>query len=88
MISDTDFTNSPAVHLLNGWFIVIYFAYSEFKKKKINTKTDDKVAVNKAEQKGLNIKKEILSVLKNILYLWQRNDQIYCSGSGETDNIA
>lgn len=56
--------------------------------KKINTKTVDKVAINKAEQKGPNIKKEIPSVLKNILYFWQRNDQIYCLGSGETDNIA
>lgn len=87
MISDTHFTNTPAVHVLNGWFIVIYFAYSEFKRK-INTKTDDKVAIYKAEQKGLNIKKEITLVLKNSLYHWQRNYQIYCSGNGETDNIA
>lgn len=42
------------MHLLNGWFIVIYFAYSEF--LKVNTKNGDKVALNKAKQKGLNTK--------------------------------
>lgn len=55
MISDTGFTKSHAMHLLNGWLLVIYFAYSEF--FKINTESDDKVALNKAKLKGLNIKK-------------------------------
>lgn len=55
------------MYLWNGWFIIICFAYSEF--FKINTETDDKVALNKAKLKGLNIKKEISSILKNILYL-------------------
>lgn len=74
------------MHLLNGWFIMIYFVDSEF--FEINTKTDDKEALNKAKPKGLNIRREISSIWKNILYLWQRNDQIYCSANWENDNIA
>lgn len=61
------------MYLFNVWFIMIYFFYSKI--LKINTKTDDKVALNKAKLKGLNIKREISCILKNILYLWQRNDR-------------
>lgn len=78
-VSDTDFTNSLAMYCLNGWFIMIYFVYSEL--FEINTKTHDKVALNKAKLKGLNIKREISSILKDIFYLQQRNDQIYCSAN-------
>lgn len=74
------------MYLFNVWFIMIYFFYSKI--LKINTKTDDKVALNKAKLKGLNIKREISCILKNILYLWQRNDQIYCSANWGTDNTA
>ena len=74
------------MYLFNVWFIMIYFVYSQI--LKINTKTDDKVALNKAKLKELNIKREISCILKNILYLWQRNDQIYCSANWGTDNIA
>ena len=78
-IGDIDFRKSPAMYLFNVWFIMIYFVYSQI--LKINTKTDDKVALNKAKLKELNIKREISCILKNILYLWQRNDQIYCSAN-------
>ena len=84
-ISDTDFRNSQAMYLFNGWFMMIYFVYSG--NFKVNTKTDDKLAFSKAKLKGPNIKREISPTLKNILYLWQRNDQIYCSANWETDNI-
>lgn len=70
------------MYLLNGRFIIIYFVDSEF--FEINTETDDKEALNKAKVKGLNVKREISSILKNILYFWQRNDQIYCSANWET----
>lgn len=59
--------------------MMIYFVYS--RNFKVNTKTDDKLAFNKAKLKGPNIKREISPTLKNILYLWQRNDQIYCSAN-------
>ena len=67
--------------LFHRWFIMIYFVYSEI--FEINTQIDDE-----ANLKVLRIKREISSVLKNILHLRQRNDQIYCSATWETDNIA
>lgn len=56
------------MYLFNGWFMMIYFVYSG--NFKVNTKTDDKLAFNKAKLKGPNIKREISPTLKNILYLW------------------
>ena len=67
--------------LFHRWFIMIYFVYSEI--FEINTQIDDE-----ANLKVLNIKREISSVLKNILHLRQRNDPIYCLATWETDNIA
>lgn len=65
--------------LFHRWFIMIYFVYSEI--FEINTQIDDEVTLNKANLKVLHIKREISSVLKNILHLRQRNDQIYCSAT-------
>lgn len=39
---------------------MIYFVDSEF--FEINTKTDDKEALNKAKLKGLNVRREISSI--------------------------
>lgn len=85
-VSHTDFTNGSEMYLLNGWFIMISFVDSEF--VEINMKSKDKVAWNKAKLKGLNKRREISSIFKITLYLWQTNDQMYCVASWETGSTA
>lgn len=85
-VRHTDFTNASEMYLLNGWFIMISLVDSEF--VEINTKSKDKVAWNKAKLKGLNKRREISSIFKITLYLWQTNDQMDCLASGETGSIA
>lgn len=58
---------------------MICFVYFEF--FEINTRTDDKAALNKATLNALNIKRESSSIFQNIIFPWQRNEQICCSVS-------
>jgi hypothetical protein len=82
-VRETDSTHSPPMYVLNGWLVYLLCPLSICR---INIKNNDKVNLNKAKLKEPNINTESSPISKNKLFLWQRNEHIYCSVNPKTDN--